>query len=156
MAIKKAYTQIIDFLQDNAQATVSDVLDAVIEMASAKTGNGGGGKPSMFHKDEQGVVDGIFCYYHKLWMDPAVAEFGVKASSPTGYNNMCKDGVSKWTKQQRDAKKAESALLQRIASGELSVDDLANEQAAIEEARTEIIPRADGYGFATLEELLEA
>ncbi len=153
--IKKAFLEIVTILQANEDAAVSDVLPTIIELASAKTGSGGG-KASTFHKNEDGEVVGIFCYYHKLWMDPRVEEFGTKTSSPTGLNNMCKDGVSKWTKQQREAKNAEANLLNRVAAGEVAVEDIAAEQEAIAEAAKEIVPLENGYGFETLEELLAA
>ncbi len=153
--IKKAYAAIVAVLQDNLSATVEEVMPQVLELAAAKTGSGGG-KATTFHKNEDGEVVAIKCYYHNLWMDPREVEFGAKASSPTGFNSMCKDGVSKWTKQQREAKKAESELLQRVAAGEVAVEDIAAEQEAIREAREEVIPREDGYGYETLEELLEA
>jgi len=153
--IKKAYQDIVEFLQDNEDAYVRDILPQVTALASAKTG-GGGGKATTFHRDEQGNVVGILCYYHKLWMDPEVAEFGKKASSATGFNSMCKDGVSKWTKQQRDAKKAKEQLLLDVSSGEIEAADLPALLAEIEEATDIVVPRDDNYGFSTLEELLEA
>lgn len=152
--IKKAYVAIVELLQENKDALVSEVLDQVIALSAAKTG-AGGGKATAFHRNEEGEVVAIKCYYHKLWMDPAVVEFGKKATSPTGLNNMCKDGVSKWTKQQREAKAAEAELLNLVASGELAVEDIAGEQERIAELTQRIEPREDGYGFETLEECLE-
>ena len=152
--IKKAYTAIVELLQTNQDAQVSDILEDVIALAAAKTGSGGG-KATKFHRNEEGEVVAVQCYYHKLWMDPRVVEFGKKATSPTGLNNMCKDGVSKWTKQQREAKAAEAALLDQVSSGELAVEDIANAQAEIAEQAGRIEPREDGYGFETLEECLE-
>lgn len=153
--IKKAYQAIVSTLEENATATVADVLPLIIELASAKTGSGGG-KASNFHKDENGVVVAIKCYYHKLWMDPREVDFGQKQNSPSGFNSMCKDGVSKWTKQKAEAKKAEAGLLQLVASGELDPSDIPAEIEAITETAARIEPREDGYGFATLEECLEA
>ena len=151
--IKKAYQSIVELLQANEDAKVSDVLQDVIDLASAKTG-AGGGKATAFHRDEEGNVVAIKCYYHKLWMDPNVVEFGKKATSPTGLNNMCKDGVSKWTKQQREAKAQEGELLGRVASGDLAIEDIAGEQERINEETARIEPREDDYGFTTLEECL--
>lgn len=151
--IKKAYQPIVELLQANEDAKVSDILQDVIDLSSAKTG-AGGGKATAFHRNEEGEVSAIKCYYHKLWMDPAVVEFGKKATSPTGLNNMCKDGVSKWTKQQREAKAQEAELLSRVASGDLAVEDIAEEQERIAEESARIEPREDGYGFETLEECI--
>lgn len=155
MAIKKAYTAIVALLTANQGLQVSDVLAEVIELASAKTG-GGGGQASTFHKDEEGNTIAIRCYYHGLWMDPAEVEFGAKASSPTGLNSMCKDGMSKWTKQQRAAKAARNELLDSVANGETSADDLPGLLAEIEETRNAVIPREDEYGYESLEDLLAA
>lgn len=152
--IKKAYVDIVELLQSNEDARVGDILPQVITLAAAKTG-AGGGKATAFHRDEHGEVVAIKCYYHKLWMDPRVVEFGKKATSPTGLNNMCKDGVSKWTKQQREVKAGEASLLARVSDGSLAVEDIASEQERIAEEARRIEPREDGYGFETLEECLE-
>lgn len=152
--IKKAFVEIVELLQANTNELVADVLPQIIAMASAKTG-GGGGKATTFHKNEDGVVVAIQCYYHGLWMSPEVVDFGKKASSATGFNSMCKDGVSKWTKQERIAKAAKEQLLQDVAAGEVDAADLPTVMAEIEEARVAREPRKDAYGFATLEECLE-
>jgi hypothetical protein len=151
--IKKAYATLIGLLEANTTALVSDILPQAIELAAAKTGSGGG-KATAFHRNEEGEVVAIKCYYHKLWMDPRVVEFGKKTTSPTGLNNMCKDGVSKWTKQQRDAKTAEANLLSLVAAGEVAVEDIAAKQLDISAATDLIVAREDGYGFETLDECL--
>jgi hypothetical protein len=151
--IKKAYEAIVEVLQANLSATVEEVLPQVLELASAKTGSGGG-KATTFHRNEAGEVVAIFCYAHKLWMDPRVAEFGAKAGSATGFNNMCKDGVNKWTSAQRKKKAAEGELLARVADGEVAPADIAAEQARIADEAGTIEPREDNYGFETLEECL--
>jgi hypothetical protein len=151
--IKKAYEEIVNVLEANRDAQVSDIIDQVISLAAAKTGSGGG-KATVFHRNEEGDVVAIKCYYHKLWMDPRIVEFGKKATSPTGLNNMCKDGVSKWTKQQREVKLAESEILSRVTAGDLAIEDIEAEQARIAEEASRIVPRDDEYGFETLEECL--
>ncbi len=153
--IKKAYVEVIAFLEENAEKKVKSILDGVRELVTAKSG-GGGGKASNFYKLEDGTVVGVLCYYHKLWMSPEDINFGLKASSPTGLNNMCKDGVSKWTKQQLQFRKSKEGLLDRVAAGELKADDIPAEITALEEARDQIVPTEDGYGYNTLEELCEA
>jgi len=152
--IKKAFVEIVETLQANTNELVGDILPQIIALASAKTG-GGGGKATTFHKNEDGQIVGVQCYYHGLWMSPEVAEFGKKASSATGYNSMCKDGVSKWTKQERVAKAAKEQLLLDVADGTVDAADLPAVMEEIENARKEREPREDAYGFATLEELLE-
>ncbi len=152
MAIKKAFQEIVGFLEENKNSKVSTILETVISMASAKVG--GGGKATSFHKNEAGDVTAVKCFYHKLWMSPLVVAFGAKASSATGLSSMCKAGVSKWSKQQRDYKKGKEDLLEQIASGELDQTGLKAALADLEAAKNVVEPMEDGYGFETLEDCL--
>lgn len=145
MAIKKAYVEIIDLLESHLNSKVETVMEAVIALASAKT-KGGTAGASSFVKDSEGNVTSIFCYYHKKWEDVTACDYGSKANSPTGLNNMCKEGVSMWTKQQRAAKKAKEELLNSVASGDILPEDLGKEQEDIEAARGAVEPREDGHG----------
>ena len=145
MAIKKAYVEIVDYLRANAGEMVEDVLETVEAMASAKTG-GGARAASTVKRDENGDVIAIFCYYHKMWEDPREVEFGARASAPTGLNNMCKEGTSQWTKQQREAKKASEGLLNDILSGETDAGDAQAIRDDIEDVRKQVVPREDGHG----------
>lgn len=155
MSIKKVFAPIVTLLESAVEASskvkVIDLLDQVKSLCSAKVG--GSGTTTSVRNDE-GVVVAIKCYYHQTWMDPRVVEFGAKATSPTGLNNMCKDGVSKWTRQQAAAKKAELELLSRVQSGDLAISDIAAEQERIAAERASIVPREDGYGFASAEECI--
>lgn len=154
--IKKVFIPIIAALtaaiESNPKAKIADIMEQMNDLCSSKTVGGAGG--STFHRDEEGNVVAVFCYYHKKWMDPRVVEFGAKATSPTGLNNMCKEGVSKWTKQNSEAKKAESALLTKLANGELNVSEIPAEQARIHAEAKAIVPREDGYGFDELADCL--
>lgn len=154
--IKKAYKEIVSLLEANRDVQVSEVIDQVIEFASAKTG-GGGGKASAFHRAEDGTVLAVRDFYFKKWVSPLIMEFGEKKSSPSGLNSMSKEGVSKWTKAQREFKKANDGLLQQMLDGSLAQEDLADEVAKIETAREEILPieSVEGYeGFDDLDECL--
>lgn len=151
--IKKAYGPIVELLQANPNAKVKDVLPEVLELATAK--NGGGGKPSTHHMNEKGEVVAVRCYYHKLWMDPRIAEFGKKANTPTKLNTMCKDGANKYSQQQRTMKNSSQEMLDKLHKGEMKVEQIPEEQARIAEEAQKIVPREDGYGFETLEECLE-
>lgn len=149
MAIKKAYQEIVAYLEDNQGSKVKTILPGVIELASAKSGGGGGGG-STIRRNEAGEVTHIFCYYHKMWEPIAEVEFGKKATSPTGLNNMCKEGTSQWTKQQRVAKKAKEALLDDVAQGIVAPGDIVAKQADIDTARALIVLREDGIGEGTV------
>jgi len=145
MAIKKAYQEVIAFLEDNKDSKVKTILPGVIELCSAKSGGFGGGEPK-FLKDADGVVTHVFCYYHKMWEDVNAVEYGVKTTSPTGLNNMCKEGTSAWTKQQRSFKKGNEELLNQVMNEEIQPSDLAGLKADLEAKRGEVVPRADGHG----------
>lgn len=153
MTVKKAYADLVEFLQANEDKKIKSVLPQVIEMVSAKSG-GGGNRATTFHRNEAGEVVAINCFYFGLWMSPNVVEFGKKANSSTGFNTMCKEGVSKWTKQQRDAKKAKEELLAQVATGEIEPSKLPAALDAIEAARKEVGTPEDGYGFESLEDCL--
>lgn len=151
MAIKKVFQEIVSLLEANPESRVRELLPQVLELASAKSA--GGGSATTFHRDEAGNVVAIRCYYHNLWMHPQLGDFGKKAGSASGYNSMCKDGQSKWTKQQSAAKKAKDALLAQVADGSFT-GNVQEEISRIEAEAKAVIPREDGYGFATMEECL--
>lgn len=132
--VKVSYQELITFLESNKNKKVSTLMPDILAMVTSKT------TPKTFHKDEEGEVTHIFCYYHKEWEDISLIPYGNKKSSSTGFNTMCKQGVSRWSKQQRIAKQATSTLLDKLSSGEITIDDLQEHKDAIEEARTTITP----------------
>lgn len=151
MTIKKAYADIVAFLEANENVKVKTILDQVREMASAKVSREGG---NTYIKDVAGNTVAILDYYFKKWM-PLVGEkaveFGAKASTASGFNTMSKAGVSEWTKQQRIAKAAQSTLLAEVSAGNVKPEEIAAKQAAIEEARKAIT--ATDAGFDSEEEV---
>ncbi len=150
--IKKAYVEIANLLNDNKNKKVSTILPQLLELMTAKNG-GGSDIGKTFLKDDNGEVFAVYCYYHKQWELVSECEFGAKKGTASGLNTMCKEGVSRWTKQQRKAKKAKEQLLDAVASGEIEVSDLADKQAEIEKAKSEVVARGDGQGYASAEEV---
>lgn len=144
MTIKKAYVEVIALLEANSNRKVSTILEEVKALCEAKN-SGGSEIGKTFLKDENGETIAIFCYYFKKWMPLSDVEFGLKASTASGYNTMCKEGVSNWTKQQRKAKLAKEALLDRLTKGEIEVSDLDNEKASIEVERKAIVDDVDQH-----------
>lgn len=152
MAIKKAFQDVVAFLEENKSKPVSKVIDEVISMCSAKSGGGTGG--SKVRRDSNGVVTHILCYYHNKWEpvnpdgsgDDKHVAYGVKATSSTGLSTMCKEGTSNWTKQQAASKKASTQLLQDVAAGKVDPSKLTKEMEKIEKARTTVVARKDGLG----------
>ena len=146
MAIKKAFEGVVAFLQDNQDKKVKTLLPAIEEMCSGKSGGKGGG--AKFKKDAEGNVTHVFCYYHKMWEDVSVVEYGAKTGSPTGLNNMCKEGTSAWTKQDRQFKKSSTELLDKLASGEILAEDIDGLREDYATAKAAVVPREDGHGVS--------
>lgn len=143
--VKKDFEQVYNLLMANQNKKVSTIMDQVLELMAKKSGD------KTFFTDEEGKVQIIYCYYHKKFEVVTEVEYGAKASSASGLNTMCKEGVSAWTKQQRAKKKAQEDLLSRVASGEEL--DLQVALADIETEAKAIKPRADQHGsFDSLEE----
>lgn len=154
MTIKKAYVELIAFLEANSNRKVSTILAEAKEMCEAKN-SGGSETGSTFIKDANEETVAIFCYYFKKWMPLCDVEFGKKASTATGYNTMCKEGVSNWTKQQRKAKVANTELLDKVASGDIEVTDIAEHKANIEAERKSIVEFSEPtLQFDTAEDVL--
>ena len=154
MTVKKAFAPFMDVIESNLNATVSDIADQLRALASTKARGNTAGTATSFIRDTSGTVVAIHDYYFKRWMPlvgDAAVEFGSKAGSSSGFNQMCKAGVSAWTKAQREAKAAGSELLALVASGEVAPHDIAARQAEIEAHSTEV-PHID-LGFASREEV---
>ncbi len=145
MSIKKAFIPLVELLEANKNKQVSSIMEQILELTSAKAG-GGGRASNTVHKNDAGEVTHVYCYYHKKWEELAKVEYGKKASSPTGYSNMCKEGTAAWTKQQRDAKKGKDDLLASVASGETKAVDIKPRMEEIEKERQKIVAREDKHG----------
>lgn len=151
MTIKKAYVELVAFLEANENKKVKTILSELKAMCEAKNSSGSD-TGSTFIKDEDENVVAIYCYYFKRWMPLCDVEFGAKKNTASGFNTMCKSGVSLWTKQQRVAKRAKELLLDQVSSGEITVEQLPELQASIEEAR-KLIAECDEVNFETSDEL---
>lgn len=131
--IKKDFVSIVEFLEANKTKKVSTILEELKGMCTKKTND------KTFELDEDGNVTRVFCYYHKCWEDVDTYAYGPKKGTASGLNTMCKEGVSKWTKQQRVAKQERSLLLTKLGSGELTVEQLPEAEADIERNRLRIV-----------------
>jgi len=151
--VKKAFQPIVEFLENNKAKKVDTIMADILEMCQAK---GAGGTATTVHRDAEGNVVAIKCGYFHSWMPLSHVDFGKKEGSASGFNPMCKEGVSNWSKQQRDAKKAKDELLGLVATGEISPDGIQAELERIEEVRLQTISRRDGIGFETSEEAVNA
>lgn len=76
-----------------------------------------------FRTNDEGTLE-IFCWYHKEWEDTEIIAYGSKKGTKTGLNTFCKQGVSHWTKQQREFKHGKEMLIEQLMSGDIEQDDL--------------------------------
>ena len=149
--IKKAFVPLMSLLAANMNEKVKKVYPEIEALVTAAAG--GGGQPA-YHKNEAGELVALHCSYHKKWFKPSEVEFGAKASSASGFNTMCKDGMSKWTKQLAAFKKAKEALLTDVGEGKVQPSEIAGITAELEQVREAIVPIEGVVGYDTLEELL--
>jgi len=147
MSIKKPYVSLVEFLEINENKKVSSILEEIKLMCESKK------TASTVIRDSNGEVLAVFCYYHKQWELVADVEYGSKANTQSGLNTMCKIGVSKWTKAQRDAKKANEELLTSVASGDILPNDIKAHQVDIETKRLDMDTIDMPQGFANEEDL---
>jgi len=147
MSIKKPYVSLVEFLESNQNKKVSSILEEIKLMCeSKKTGS------TLIKIDDKVVA--VFCYYHKQWEIVEHVPYGSKINTQSGLNTMCKVGVSKWTKAQRDAKKAKESLLDGVSNGDINPADIKSLQIDIESARHVIDESDMPTGYANEEEVL--
>ena len=147
--IKKDLLPLVTFLKENENKKVSTILDEFISLCAKKVSE------TTFHKDESGTVIALKDYYFKKWFVLSETPWGLKEKSPSGYNQMSKAGLSRWTKQQRDSEKAKSEVLIKVSNGELDPKDIESHLSDIEMVRTSIdLTDLPSKGYDTLEELL--
>ncbi len=147
MSIKKPYVSLVEFLEANGNKKVSSILEEIKLMCeSKKTGS------TLIKIDDKVVA--IFCYYHKQWEIIEHVPYGSKANTVSGLNTMCKIGTSKWTKAQRDAKKAKESLLDGVSNGDINPADIKSLQEDIEHSRLVIDTTDMPIGYANEEEVM--
>lgn len=147
MNIKKPYVEIVEFLKTNENKKVSSIIGEILLMCESKK------QDSTVIRDANEQVVAIYCWYHKQWEIVKDVPYGSKANSTSGYNTMCKVGVSKWTKSQRDAKTALANLLTQVGKGEIEPSDIVKLQQDIEAERNAIDTTDMPIGFASEEEV---
>ncbi len=153
--IKVALQPLIAFLTANKDKRVSTVLKEAIELATARTGGGGGARS--YHLVDN-VVIAAKCGYFDMWFKQGGdgdMEFGTKTSSPSGLNSLSKEGAAAWAKQNTAHRKSRDALLMSIADGETEISEMPALLQGFEDARAQRLePTVAGY--ALLEDLLNA
>lgn len=142
--IKKIYQEVHAILSANENKKVKDILPLLEPIMEAQQ------RDKNHFEDQHGLW--IFCYYHKEWELTSQVEYGKKANTATGLNSMCKVGTNQWTKQQREFKKFKSELLDKVASGEISADQIEGEIERLEEDKNRIVPLWESHWEEALQD----
>ena len=138
--VKKVFEPLIELLNNNKNAKVKDIMEQVMALALSNK------LMSTCRKDASGNITHVFCYYHKKWEDVSVCDYGIKETSTTGLNTMCKEGLSHWNKQNREYKKGKELILSEVMKGTISPDQIESKMIELEVAKDIIHPREDGHG----------
>lgn len=88
--------------------------------------------------DSQNKPFAIFCYYHKKWELVSETKYGVKNSSKTGLNTMCKVGTNKWNIQRKESIRAKSELLVQLMDNLIKQEDIKQLNDEIDRAKDQI------------------
>lgn len=150
MNVKKQFAEIYALLEENKNKKVSTIMPQLAALMTTKTA-GGSDIGRTYLKDGE-TTYAVYCYYHKKWELTNIAEYGSKLNTATGFNTMCKEGVSSWTKQQRVYKKHREQLLMQLAAGTILKDEFDSALELYESDRKAIDVRCDEHGFETAEE----
>ena len=135
--VKKVFIELFNLLESSKNKKVSTILaEATAMMSKATTA-----VETTTRYNDDGTLAAVYCYYHKQREDVTKVEYGLKKNTKTGLNTMCKHGVSNWSKQQRNKKKAEADLLTQLTAGTITVEDLPTLQAKILDASKAIVAR---------------
>ena len=148
--VRTANQDQLDFLLDNSDKPVYEILTAFASMCAARQRQSRG---RTYVLDTSGAVVAINCGYYRRWMPLVGAdavEFG-DAKGATGFNSMCKDGQRAWQKANNafntEQRKATNAFL----AGDI---DEATLRARIDSAsKVKLAVGSTELGFATAGEL---
>lgn len=146
---KKAYVGLIAFLEKNKNKKVETILDQIKEMTQQKN------TLKTFLVNEKNEVVAIFCWYHKQFELLETVEYGAKASSATGFNTMCKVGVSKWTKQNKNVKAVEGVILAMLENETIIASEISDKREHLV-AEAKMIDVEDmPIGYETIDDIPE-
>lgn len=150
MTVKKSYLELVTFLEENKNKKVASILDEIYKLTKQSH------KAKTFLTNDKGEVYAIFCYYHKQWELIDDVPYGVKASSTTGFNTMCKVGTSEWTKQNNAAKQVGSTILTMLEQGDIQADEIAETKERLIDATKQINTANMPVGYQTEEDVEQA
>lgn len=153
ITIKKDMQDLYNHLQtlENKKLTPKVLEEIAATYLATKNSNGSGSRTTAYYVNRDLVA--VFCYYHKRWELVNSIEYGNKAGTKTGLNTMCKEGVSAWTKSNRQKTKAKDDLLASYTKGDIDSDAFKTALQALDEPAV-IEPHSDEeHSFGTIEEL---
>lgn len=167
--ILKKFQEIMEFLNkpENLTKKVSEVIDQVTQLASAKTRSTPYGET--FLRDTNDKVVAVLCSFFKRWMPlegtpvdgetvkfgdaGAAVDFGDKTGTNTGLNDMCKVGQNAKRQRKRDFDIANKALVDSLLDE--SVDGPTGRKQLDKLEAGLVKPGVTTAGFVTREEVIE-
>lgn len=154
LTIKKDMQDLYNELKalENLKLTPARLEALATKYLATKNNNGSGSRTTTYYDENRNLV-AVYCYYHKAWELVEHISYGSKSGTKTGLNTMCKEGVSAWTKGNRNKTKAKDDLLTTFTSGSITADDFKAGLQALD-TTTSPEPHSDEeHSFATITDL---
>lgn len=146
--IRKQFQKVYEVLSDPANAKKQTKTTLALLMPVLATQS-----PSYLRSISGITVTAVYCKYHKKWEPVSEVDYLPKKGTASGLCNTCKEGVSRYHKQNNEFNKRSLALPGLIKSKGVSIDDIEALLEEIDAIKSVVVPRTDGIGFDTLEEI---
>lgn len=145
--IKKSFLALVEYLE--SKNLDKDILKNVYRMSATKNA------VRTVIRDKNNKVFAIHCWHHKQFELVSETEYGVKATSSSGLNQMCKLGVRQWTKLQVEKRKIQLAVLKDVEAGKVINTDITKEvDKRILKLLNEKAEKPKGYTLEQIEKML--
>ncbi len=145
---KKAFEGILAILESNQNKKVSEIIEDIRDTCKK---NKAGARPKAHL--QKGILF-LHCAYFNMWFNSEKQEFGKKGNSPTGKNNICKEGARLYQSAAAKFKRKSHELLRDIYAGTIKAELMGNYLIEYEKER-DLVPEPSVTGYRTLAEAIE-
>lgn len=123
-ATKKSYSNIVDYLEaKKGQLITDDIMQTIYSLTNQKNSQ----SSKAIYQDDKLIA--IYCWQHKQFELLDEVEYGLKASSSTGYNTFCKIAVRVWTTKQKMLKAVAVDVLKDVEAKKIDVKEIKAEMS---------------------------
>lgn len=154
MTIKKRMQPLHDFLSENLQSVVQDIMPQIEKLMSASTPRAADREQAYISVD--GACVAIKCGYFQRWMPlvgDAKVDFAPKSNTAHSYSLLSRIGQTNYSKQLSAYKKAEAKLIDDLQAGKVAIDQIAEIREANRKAKEAV--EETTLGFGTREECVD-